>query len=91
MSVSRARVELKDLPSNSSYQDRDIAFRKLMTAFKKAVSEAGILNAYRQHEVYEKPGERRRRKNRQAESTRLKAKLKENFPRKGGDKKKGEK
>lgn len=90
MSVARARVELKDLPPNASYQDRDIAFKKLMTAFKKAVGEAGILNTYRQHEAYEKPGEKERRKRRQAESARLKAKLKENFPRKS-EKKKGDK
>jgi ribosomal protein S21 len=53
-----------------------------MTAFKKAVGEAGILNTYRQHEAYEKPGEKRAAQRRQAESARLKAKLKENFPRK---------
>lgn len=80
MAVTRARVELKDISPHASYQEREIAFKKMFTAFKKACAEAGIQHTYKQHEHYEKPGEKKRRKKRESEVQRLKAKLKENFP-----------
>jgi ribosomal protein S21 len=84
MSVARARAELKDVPPNASYQEREIAFKKMFSAFKKQCTDAGIQHSYKQHEHYETPGERRRRKARESEVARLKAKLKENFPEKKG-------
>lgn len=87
MPVVRARAELRDLPGNASYQDREYAFRKMFTAFKKACTEAGVLHHYKQHEYYESPGEKKRRKKRESDVQRLKAKLRENFPeRRKGDK-----
>jgi ribosomal protein S21 len=87
MPVVRARAELRDLPHNASYQEREIAFRKMFTAFKKQCTEAGILHQYKQHEYYESPGEKNRRKKRESEVQRLKNKLRENFPeRRKGDK-----
>lgn len=82
MSCTRVKVVMRDLPANASYQDRDIAFRKLFSAFKKAVADAGVLHQYKRHEYYESPGERRRRKKRESELQLLKAKLREKFPRK---------
>lgn len=80
MSVVRARVELKDV---AAYQDREVGFKKLLTAFKRACSEAKIQHTLRQHEAYESPGEKKRRKRRENENAKLKAKLKESFPERG--------
>lgn len=74
------KVELRDLPSNPSWYEREIAFKKMFTAFKKAVAEAGILHDYKEREYYETEGQLRRRKRREAENQRLKEKLRENFP-----------
>jgi ribosomal protein S21 len=74
------KVELRDLPSNPSWYEKEIAFKKMFTAFKKQVAEAGILHDYKAREFYETPGEERRRKKREAENVRLKEKLRENFP-----------
>lgn len=74
------RVELRDLPPNPSWYEREIAFKKMFSAFKKQVAEAGILHAYKQREFYETPGQIRRRKKREAENQRMKEKLRENFP-----------
>lgn len=74
------RVELRDLPPNPSWYEREIAFKKMFTAFKKQVAEAGIMHDYKQREHYESPGQARRRKRREAENSRMKEKLRENFP-----------
>lgn len=78
MSVARVHVEAKER-HHSHYEDRDKEFRALLGRFRKAVSEAGIINTYKQHETYESKGRKRRRKKREAETARLKLKLKENF------------
>lgn len=85
------RVELRDLPANASWQEREIAFKKMHTIFKKQVAEAGILHAYKQHEYYESPGEKKRRKRKESNNQRLKAKLRENFPERRKAKSKGDK
>ena len=82
MSVSRVRVELRDLPPTASREDREMAFRKMHTAFKKAVTEAGVLHQYKQHEYYESPSEKKRRQKRESDLQKLKAKLRESFPQK---------
>jgi ribosomal protein S21 len=63
------RVELRDLPYNASWQEREVAF-----------AEAGILHDFKEHESYESPGQKRRRKNKESDNQRLKVKLRENFP-----------
>lgn len=81
------RTELRGLPNNPSWQEREIAFKKMFSIFKKQVAEAGILHQYKQHEFYESPGEKKRRKKKESNNARLKAKLRENFPeRNKGDK-----
>jgi len=89
MATTGVKVTMRDLPYNASHQDREIAFRKLFSAFKKGVADAGVLHEYKKHEYYESPGEKRRRKKRESESQQLRAKLRENFPekRKKSDKK----
>ena len=82
MSCVRVRVTMRDLPPNATHQDKDVAFKKLFSAFKKAVADAGVLHQCKRHEYYESPGEKRRRKKRESELQQLKAKLRENFPEK---------
>lgn len=82
MSATRVKVVMRDLPANASYQDREFAFKKLFSAFKKAVADAGILHQCKRYEYYESPGEKRRRKKRESANQLLKAKLRENFPEK---------
>lgn len=91
MSIARVRVELRDLPPTASREDREMAFRKMHTAFKKAVTEAGVLHQYKQHEYYESPSEKKRRQKRESDLQKLKAKLRENFPQKRASSKKSSK
>ncbi len=72
--VVRVRVELRQW-----HDDRDTAFKKMFTAFKRACTDNGVMHAYKQHESYESKSRKRRRKKRESEIQRLKAKLKENF------------
>lgn len=77
--VARVRVEIRQHSHNPSYEDREIAFKKMFHAFKKACSEAGVMRSYRQHESYESKSRKKRRKLRESEIARLKNQLKENF------------
>jgi ribosomal protein S21 len=74
------RTELKDLPHNATPQEQLIAFKKMFASFKKKVAEAGILHQCKQREAYESPGEKRRRKRKEAANNLMKSKLRENFP-----------
>jgi len=67
-----------------SYDEREKDFKILMTKFRRACSDAGIMQQLRQRESYESKGCKRRRKKREAELARLKSKLKENFARNRG-------
>jgi ribosomal protein S21 len=80
------KVYQKDLSANASSQDREFAFKKMFSIFKKAVVDAGILQEYKKREFYESPGEKRRRKRKEYKNQVLKAKLRENFPERYGDK-----
>lgn len=74
------KVEVRDLPYNASWQERDIAFKKMFSVFKKQVADSKIMADYKKHETYESPGEKKRRKAKEATNQRLKAKLRESFP-----------
>lgn len=75
-----AKVYLRDISPNASYQDKEFAFKKMVSAFTKAVAEAGILHECKKRKYYESPGEKRRRKRKESAQNRLKEKLRENFP-----------
>ena len=79
------KVYQKDLPHNASSLDREIAFKKMFSIFKKAVVDAGILQEYKKREFYESPGEKKRRKKKEQLNQRLKNKLRENFPERLGE------
>lgn len=80
MGCARVRVELRHLPSNASSFEREIAFKKMFSTFKKHVADAGVLHDFKRHEFYESPGEKRKRKKREAQNQRLKQNLRESFP-----------
>lgn len=74
------KVELQDLPHNASRQEREIAFKKMFSLFKKRVAEAGILQDFKKHEFHESRGDKKRRKQKESIKQRMKQKLQENFP-----------
>lgn len=78
-SATRVRVELRHYNPNASADERDSGFRQMFKAFKKQMSDSGVLHTYKQHETFESRSRKRRRKDREAEVQRLKNKLKENF------------
>jgi ribosomal protein S21 len=66
------RVELKDLPHNASVYDRERAFRTMLSIFKRQVNDLGILSEYKDRQYYESPGEKRKRKRKEADIERRK-------------------
>lgn len=79
----RVRVELRLNHPHPSYEEREIAFKRMFTAFKKQCSDSGVLHSYKQHESFESKSRKRRRKQKESELQRLKSKLKENFTEQG--------
>jgi ribosomal protein S21 len=79
------KVFQKNLSPNASMAEKEIAFKKMFSIFKKAVVDSGILQEYKKREFYESPGEKRRRKKKESKNQLLKAKLRENFPERYGD------
>lgn len=77
-----AKVYLRDLSPNASKSDKEFAFKKMFSAFKKSVADAGILHECKKREFYESPGEKRRRKKKESAQNRLKERLRESFPEK---------
>ncbi len=79
MKKALVRVELRDLPPNPSYEERDRAFKNLLSAFKRQVNESGILTEYKQRQYYESPGEKRKRKMKEAQAELQKEKIRGYF------------
>lgn len=73
------RVELRDLPPNPSYDERDRAFKNLLSAFKRQVNDSGILSEYKQRQYYESPSEKRKRKSKEAQIELQKEKIRGHF------------
>ena len=73
------RVELRE--RGRSQDDKDKAFRQLLSTFKRRVNEAGILTTYKQKQYYESPSEKRKRKRKEAEIESHKDKLRNYFSR----------
>lgn len=77
--MTNVKVELRFNGGNSRF-DRERATLNLIRQFKRAVAEAGVLHELREREFYEKPGEKKRRKQRQAELQRKYAEAAEKDP-----------
>ena len=76
--ATNVKVELRCNP-NADYHEKDRAFKAMLTVFKRQVNEAGILNLYKKYQFYESPGEKKRRKRKEAAAERQKEKLREHF------------
>lgn len=85
MSVTRVRVEAKPLHPNASFAEKERNFKIMFSIFKKAVNDSGILTRYKEKQTYESPGQKRRRKNKEAalqrrkEDAKLHTRLRERF------------
>ena len=73
------RVELKELPPNASYYEREKAFKTMFSIFKKQVNELGILSEYKERQYYESPSEKRKRKKKASQIERQKETIRSNF------------
>lgn len=73
MSVPRVRVELKSKGKSEDQKDRD--FKTMLSIFKRRVNEEGILDDYKRSQVFEKPGDKRRRKRKESQILKKKAQL----------------
>jgi small subunit ribosomal protein S21 len=73
------RVELKDLPPNASFYERERAFRTMLSAFKRQVNEFGILSEFKERQYYESPSVKKKRKRKEAQIERQKEKIRSHF------------
>jgi ribosomal protein S21 len=72
--VARIRVEI-----DPKIEDREQAFRKMFSTFNGLCMDVGIKQTCKQYETYESESAKKRRKKREAEIQRFKARLRENF------------
>ena len=79
MKKALVRVELREMSSNPSWEERDRAFKNMLSVFKRQVNESGILTEYKQRQYYESPGEKRKRKKKEAELEVQKEKIRGRF------------
>ena len=63
--TARVRVEAKKMPHNASEYERRKNFDNMFKAFKRAVEDYGVMPQCKEHEYYEKPSDKKRRKRRQ--------------------------
>jgi ribosomal protein S21 len=73
------RVELKDLPPNASFYERERAFRTMLSTFKRQVNEFGILSEFKERQYYESPSVKKKRKRKEAQIERQKEKIRSHF------------
>lgn len=73
------RVEIKDLPPNASYYEREKAFKTMLSIFKRQVNELGILSEWKERQYYESPSVKKKRKRKEAEIERQKEKIRSHF------------
>jgi small subunit ribosomal protein S21 len=73
------KVELKDLPPNASYYERERAFKTMLSIFKRQVNESGILSEWKERQYYESPGVKKKRKRKEAAAERRKELIRSHF------------
>jgi small subunit ribosomal protein S21 len=79
MKKALVRVELKDLPSNASYYDKERAFKTMLSIFKRQVNELGILSEWKERQYYESPSVKKKRKMKEAAIERQKDRIRSHF------------
>jgi ribosomal protein S21 len=70
--VTRVKVVLKGNPGTTRLE-KERSFKALLKAFRDQVNKIGILAEAKQKEFFESPGEKRRRKHKEAEHERRKS------------------
>lgn len=73
------RVEQKDISPHASREERERAFKYMLTIFKRQVNESGILSLYKEKQYYETPSQKKKRKRKEAEIESRKEKVREHF------------
>ena len=79
MSIARVRVEAKHYNPNAGADERERNFKGLLQVFRKEVQRSGLMRDIKQHQEYEKPGEKKRRKMCESKVNVLKNKLRDTF------------
>ena len=77
--ATNVKVELRNYNPNADYHEKERAFKMMLAVFKRQVNECGVLTLYKQKQQYESPGEKKRRKKKEAAIERQREKLKEHF------------
>lgn len=73
------RVEIKDLPPNASYYEKEKAFKTMLSMFKRQVNELGIISEWKERQFYESPSEKRKRKKKESQIEMQKERIKSHF------------
>lgn len=73
------KVEIKDLPPNASYYEREKAFKTMLSIFKRQVNELGIISEWKEKQYYESPSAKKKRKRKEAEIERQKERIRTHF------------
>ena len=60
--MANIRIELDHLRPNASYKEREYAFKRMLSKFRKAVTDSGVISNWKAKQVHETKGEKRRRK-----------------------------
>lgn len=63
--ANKARCRVVQKYTGGNYEQRMRNFKKLLEIFRKTVKQSGILTEYKRKQAYEKPSEKRKRKNRE--------------------------
>lgn len=64
--ATNVRVKLDNIAPNASPKVREYAFKKMLTKFRKAVMDNGVIATWKQNQTHETKGEKRRRKTKEA-------------------------
>ncbi len=80
MSLARIRVEAKNYNPHASGEERERNFKGLFFAFNKQCDADRIKRTYKQRQTYEKPSEKKRRKQRESELALLKLQWQASIP-----------
>ena len=72
------RVVSRDLGSKSNSEAQNREFRKMLSIFRKAVTDSGCITLWKQKQTYESPGEKRRRKKKECAANKRKEEMRRN-------------
>jgi ribosomal protein S21 len=68
------RVVARELGARAGQSDRDREFKKMLSIFRKAVTDSDVITLYKQKQFFESQGEKRRRKMKESVANRRREK-----------------